>query len=173
VSLRLSQAQTVLVVAGALLLLTNLYLGISFVTAQDQKGRLASQYRALEQSLERLVAAREADPSEDLGASAPAFPKNPPSLELTDLAVRAARETGVEVLGLHTSTVGTEQLGSGTYRVVKVSLRLRADPARLAAFFERVERAATPTMVFDNVDVVRADETWEASLELLAYAQAA
>jgi len=172
-SLRLSQAQTVLVVAGALLLLTNLYLGISYLAAQDQKGRLASQYRTLERSLERLVAAWEAGPSGDLDAGAPAFPKNPPGLELTDLALRAARETGVEVLGLHTSAVGAEQIGGGTYRVVKVSLRLRADPARLAAFFERVERAATPTMVFDNVDVVRGDETWEASLELLAYAQAA
>lgn len=189
-SLKLSQAQTVLAVAVGLLLAADVYLGLSYLSAQDQKLRLEGQYRSLEQSLARLVGPSR---SEDALVSAgPAFPKDPPGIQLTDLVIRTAQETGTEILGMHSSAVVTEQIGSGTYRAMKINIRLRGEPRRLAAFFDRLERGAVPTMVFDNIDVAtisdvaaspgadatrsaaggtRAGEAWDVSLDLLAYSQ--
>lgn len=172
-SLRLSHTQTVLAVAGVLLLLSNLYLGLSCLSAQDQRDQLLGQYQVLELSFQRLAGAPEPGSTAATEGSPadPIFPKSPPGIELTDLVIRAARETGAEILGLHSSSVGTEQIGNGTYRVVRVDLRLRGDPGRLVGFFDRLERGATPTMVFDNIQVARGGEVWEMSLELLAYGQ--
>ncbi len=168
-SLRLSHAQIVLAVAGGLLLLVNFYMAVTYLGVQDQRNRLAGQLRLLETTLQGLQQAQAAQS----GAGDVAFPKNPPGVELTDAVVRAARESGTEVLGLHSSAVGTEQLDQGTYRVVKVNLRLRADQARLADFFARLEAGGVSTMVFDNIDVSSSGDQWEVSLDLLAYAQGA
>ncbi len=168
-SLRLSHAQIVLAVAGGLLLLINVYMAASYLGVQDQRNRLAGQLRGLEANLQRLQQTQASPP----GAGDAAFPKNPPGIELTDAVVRAAQESGTEVLGLHSSAVGTEQLSQGTYRVVRVNLRLRSDQDRLADFFARLEAGGVSTMVFDNIDVSSAGDRWEVSLDLLAYAQGA
>ena len=81
--LRLDHTQTVLAVAGSLLLAINLFLAATYLSDRGQKAQLETQYRALEQSFNRLVAAQAPDPAD----AAATFPSNPPGVEMTDLVL--------------------------------------------------------------------------------------
>jgi hypothetical protein len=163
---RLSPLQLALTIAVGLLLLTNVYLGVTFLDTLGQRDRLAGQLVALERAFTNLTES----PSAGEGVIAP-FPKSPPGIDLAEAIVRSARETGNEVLGFQASAVGADQIGSGTYRVVKLTLRLRSGPAQLARFFEQVEASGTATLVFDNIDVTETGGQWEVAVDLLTYAQ--
>jgi hypothetical protein len=169
--LRLTPVQTALAVAVALLIVANVAIGLSYLGGQDQKRALDTQYHTLETTLQRLVTGRDgAQSTDDVTVAALAFPKNPPAVELTDLIIRAARESGLEVVSLHSAPVATEALGDGNYRVARVDLRLRGDGSRLAVFLDRIERAGLPTLVVDGLDLVRDGDALETSLQILSYA---
>jgi hypothetical protein len=157
--------QTALAIAAAILLGTSLYLGAGLLDSLGQRDVLSGQL----QGLERAFAALTSSPGQSPATEAP-FPKAPPGIDLADAIVRAARETGNEVLGFQASAVGSDQIGSSTYRVVKLTLRLRSGPTTLARFFEQVERSGLATLVFDNIDVTSSGDRWDVSVDLLTYA---
>lgn len=167
-SARLTPVQTALAIAAGILLAATVYLGFGFSESLGQRDQLAGQLRSLERAFDTLTSG--SDQSQSVEAP---FPKAPPGIDLADAVVKAARETGNEVLGFQASAVGSDQVGSGTYRVVKLTLRLRSGPTSLARFFDRVERSGIATLVFDNIDVTANGDRWDVSVDLLTYAQAA
>lgn len=167
-SARLTPVQTALAIAAAILLATSVLLGATYIESLAQRDQVAGQL----QSLERAFASLTAGSSQSQSAEAP-FPAAPPGIDLADAIVRAARETGNEVLGFQASAVGSDQVGSGTYKVVKLTLRLRSGPTTLARFFDRVEQSGLATLVFDNIDVTAIGDRWDVSVDLLTYARGA
>lgn len=165
-SARLSPLQAALAVAAGLLLLTNFYLGARYFESLGQRDQLATQYLALDRAFRNLT-----DNAGLASAVSAPFPKSPPGIDLAESVVRAARETGNEVLGFQSSAVGTDQIGSGSYRVVKLTLRLRSGPTTLARFFEQIEKSGFTSLVFDNIDVTANGDRWDVSVDMLTYAQ--
>jgi hypothetical protein len=158
-------------VAVGLLLVANVVIGLTYLGNQDQKRALNTQFHTLESSLLRFVAGRDGAPStDDVTVAALAFPKNPPAVELTDVIIRSARESGLEVISLHSAPIASEALGAGNYRVARVDLRLRGDSSRIALFLDRIERGGLPTLVVDGLDVIRDGDAFETSLQILSYA---
>ncbi len=163
---RLTPVQTALAIAAGILLAASVYLGLGLAASLDQRDQLAAQLQSLEQTFATLTTGS----SQTQSVEAP-FPKAPPGIDLADAVVKAARESGNEVLGFQSSAVGSDQVGSGTYRVVKLTLHLRSDPASLAKFFDRVEQSGITTLVFDNIDATSNGDRWDVSVDLLTYAQ--
>ena len=163
----LGSAQLALAVAVAVLLLGNLYLVGAYLSAQDQKSRLAGQSGVLEQSIQRL----QPDATPTRLAPADAFPAELPRIELADVLLSAASEAGAEVVSLRTAPVTTERVGTGTYRVMRTSVRLRADSYQLVAFFNAIERFALPAMTLDNIETTRVDGGWDVMLDAVVYAR--
>ncbi len=163
---RLTPVQTALATAAAILIAASVYLGAGFVESLSQRDQLAGQLTSLERTFDTLTSG-----SGQTQSVEPPFPKAPPGIDLADAVVRAARETGNEVLGFQSSAVGSDQVGSGNYRVVKLTLRLRSGPASLSRFFDQVERSGIGTLVFDNIDATSNGERWDVSVDLLTYAQ--
>jgi hypothetical protein len=169
--LRLTPPQLALAVATALVLAANLYFGVGYVDARQQRWSLNDQFHKLVSSLQRLVAGQGETASPDgevVGALA--FPPSLPGVELTDLVIRSARDSGVEVLSLRSVAVPNEAIGTGTYRAVRVDVRLRADRGRLARFFDDVERGGLQSLVVDNLTVTSDGERDELVTQILAYA---
>ena len=163
---RLTPVQTALAIAAGILLVAGVFLAVGFGESLGQRDQLASQLKSLEGAFDTLTAGS----SQAQVVESP-FPKAPPGIDLADAIVKAARETGNEVMGFQASAVGSDQVGSGTYRVVKLTLRLRSGPTSLAKFFDQVERSGTATLVFDNIDVTSSGDRWDVSVDLLTYAQ--
>lgn len=170
--LRLEPAQIALAVATAVVLAANLYFGADYLAARQQRQSLTEQFGQLERSLQRLVAASAGAPTGSDGevVGALAFPASPPGVELTDLVVRAARDSGVEVLSLRSVAVPNEIIGASTYRSVRVDVRLRADRDRLTGFFERIESGGMQSLVVDNLNLTGDGGRVEVGAQILAYA---
>lgn len=167
--LRVNPQQIALAVATAIVLAGNVYFGVGYFDARRDQGALSDQFRRLELSLQRLVAARDSSTdSEAVGALR--FPQNPPGVQLTDLIIRVARESGVEVLSLRTAAAPSEVIGSGTYRAARVDLRLRGDPERLSDFFDRIERGGLQSLVIDNLTITTDGGLSDLGVQILAYA---
>jgi len=163
----LTRTQLVLGGVAALLLLLNLYFVTSYVAAQDQKTRLVSQSVTLEQALQRLQPA----PAPTAAGPTGIIPSDLPRIELADAVLAAASESGAEVVSLRTSPVTTEQIGNGTYRVMRTNVRLRADSYQFVAFLNALERTALPTMALDNIETTRSGQAWDVTLDAVVYAQ--
>jgi hypothetical protein len=163
----LSRVQIVVASAAALLLIGNLYLVSSYVAGQDQKSRLVAQTAGLEQSIQRL------QPAGPAAVSAPAgvFPADLPRIELADALLAAASQSGAEVVALRTAPITSEQVGSGSYRVMRTNVRLRADSYQLVSFLNALERMALPSMALDSIETTRSGAIWDVTLDAVVYAR--
>ena len=117
----------------------------------------------------RLKTAEMALSQSDEPISEPSFPVEPLGLRLLDLAVRSARDAGLEVTSVRSSPVALEQIGSNTYQATHVSIRVTGNINQIIAFLDLMEVGAISSMAVDEIELKWADDRWEVSLGALAY----
>ena len=167
--LTLTLPQIALAVATALVVAANVYFGVTYLDARQQQRALDHQYRGLEDALQTLVSST-GSPDGVGQVGALAFPPSPPSVELTDLVIRSARDSGVEVVSLRSVAAPNEAIGGGEYRAVRVDVRLLGDGARLSDFFGRLEEGDLATLVVDNLTISSESGRAELTAQIVAYA---
>jgi len=153
-------------VLAACALLLYLYLG-----DQGRKAALAARLASYQATATALEAAARAPGANDPLLRVPAFPRDPPELDLSTLVLTSAAASGVSVGPVQTSPIGTEKIGSGTYRTVTVSLTITGTLPQILNFFDRVEQGGLRTVVFDNIRLTPEQGRYTAQLEVIAYAQ--
>ncbi len=160
-TLRLSRLEWWLAAFAVALIVVAGYLGVTWASSQAEKQQLNAQLTTLQQALGRI----------EQSMAGPTFPTAPPGLQLVDLAARSAREAGLEVVTIHSSSVSPEQIGRNVYRGTRVTMRVTGASDQVVEFFGRLEREAVASMVIENMELDLVNRRWEMSLEIFAYAQ--
>ncbi len=100
----------------------------------------------------------------------PSFPVEPLGLRLLDLTVRSAQDAGLEIASVRSSPTALEQIGSNSYQATHVSIRVTGDINQIIAFLDLMEVDAISSMAVDDIKLKWADDRWEMSLDVSAYA---
>ena len=121
--------------------------------------------------MNQINAAAASGDSSDPYLATPAFPQNPPNLDLTSLVLTSASASGVSTGAIQVATQGNEKIGSNTYRTISMNLSVTGTLPQVLDFFDRVERGGVHTLVFDNMRLDPGDGRWTSTLQLVVYAQ--
>lgn len=162
--MRMTRFTTTMLLVAIFLIALNGILYYSYHSSNQERARLQQQLTRIENAVRRL----QANPGV-LAGSEP-FPRTVPAVELSELILRAAQEHNLELLTMQTALGGTEKIGQGTYRAVRLSLALRGSPDQMIGFFAAIENGPVSTWVFDDIQLSPAGGTWDLTCELSAYA---
>jgi hypothetical protein len=159
--------------AGAILAFAviSAIVGYEYVTNLAHKAELARQLSTLQATVDKINASTAAGQGDDPLLHEPAFPAQPPNLQLAGVVLDSATASGVTTGSLQSTTLGTDKVGENTYRTVTLNLTVTGTLPQVLDFFDRVERGGIRTVVFDNMRVEPSNGKWTVQLQLVAYAQ--
>ena len=145
--------------------------GFQYVDAGGRKADLARRLATLQGTIDRANLALTNGQGNDVLLTQPAFPANPPNLELASVVLNSASASGVNTGPLQATTQGTDKIGANTYRTVTLNVSISGSLPQILDFFDRIERGGIHTLVFDNIHVESITGRWTVQLQLIAYAQ--
>ncbi len=154
----------------ALLAVTAL-LFFQYLDDLGRKNDLSRRLAALQQTIDRVNAAAASGADSDPLLHTPAFPANPPNLDLASVVLSSAAASGVALGPLQATTQGTDKVGANLYRTVTMSVTVTGTLPQILDFFDRVERGGVRTLVFDNIHAEPVDGRWTVQMQLVVYAQ--
>jgi hypothetical protein len=146
-------------------------LGYEYYQQLARKTELTHQLATLQTTVDKINAAAASDQSSDPLLHEPAFPLQPPNLQLAGIVLDSATASGVSAGTLQSTTLGTDKVGDNVYRTVTMNLTITGTLPQVLDFFDRVERGGIRTIVFDNMHVEPSDGKWTVQIQLTAYAQ--
>jgi hypothetical protein len=146
-------------------------LGYEYYGTLARKAELARQLTTLQTTVDKLNAAAASSQGSDPLLHDPAFPPDPPNLQLAGIVLDSATSSGVTAGSLQSTTLGTDKIGDNTYRTVSMNLTVTGTLPQVLDFFDRVERGGIRTIVFDNMRVEPSNGSWSVQIQLIAYAQ--
>jgi hypothetical protein len=167
----LSPTQRFLAGATLAILVVTVLLGLQYFDNVGRKDDLNRRLAALQATVDRINAATAAGENGVPLLTTPAFPQNPPNLDLASVILASASASGVSTGTLDATTQGTEKVGANTYRTVATTVTINGTLPRLLDFFDRVERGGVHTLVFDNMHADATEGRWTIQVQLIAYAQ--
>lgn len=167
----LSRAQRILAAICFILLAGCAALGYLYLSAQSQKAELNANLATLQATVDKLNASLESPNASDPLLRSPAFPRDPPDLDLVSAVLASAAESGVSTGPVQTIPGGSEQIGASTYRTTELNLTVAGTLPQILNFFDRMEHAGIRTLVFDNIHLDSANGQWTAQMQIVAYAQ--
>ena len=163
--LTLTPLQRFLAGASLALLLVSALLGYQYWQNQARRNDLASQLATLQTTANKLNAERASS-----GRPAP-FPNGSPNLELTSLILDSAAASDVTLDPIQAGALGTDTVGSDTYRTVTVEVEVKGALPQILDFFDRVERGNIKTIAFDDLQATDSEDQWSVRARVIAYAQ--
>ncbi len=166
-----SRAQRILAAICFVLLAGCAALGYLYVVSQSQKAQLDANLATLQTTVDKLNASLESPNASDPLLRSPAFPRDPPDLDLASAVLTSAAQSGVSTGPVQTMQGGSEQIGSSTYRATEMNLTIAGTLPQILNFFDRMEHAGIRTLVFDNIRLDSANGQWTAQMKIVAYAQ--
>lgn len=141
-----------------------------YAQAGTRRDELNGQLATIQATVDKLNA--DYGTGGDPLASPPAFPANPPNLDLASVVLSSAAASGVNTGPLTVASQGSEKLGNDTYRSMTMNLTVTGTLPQLLGFFDRVERGGIHTLAFDNMKLdPTPDGRWTAQIQLIVYAQ--
>jgi hypothetical protein len=146
-------------------------LGYEYYGTLARKAELARQLTTLQTTVDKLNATAASSQGSDPLLHDPAFPAEPPNLQLAGIVLDSATSSGVSAGNLQSTTLGTDKIGDNTYRTVSMNLTVTGTLPQVLDFFDRVERGGIRTIVFDNMRVEPSNGSWSVQIQLIAYAQ--
>jgi hypothetical protein len=159
--------------AGAILAIAVItaIVGYEYLANLAHRAELARQLATLQATVDKINAASASGQGDDPLLHEPAFPAQPPNLQLAGVVLDSATVSGVTTGILQSTTLGTDKVGDNTYRTVTLNLTVTGTLPQVLDFFDRVERGGIRTVVFDNMRVEPSNGKWTVQLQLIAYAQ--
>ena len=167
----LSPLQRFLAVTSLSLIVIAIVFGFQYVDAGGRKADLARRLTTLQGSIDRANLAAANGQGGDVLLTQPAFPANPPNLELASVVLNSASASGVTTGPLQATTQSSDKIGSNTYRTVTMNASISGSLPQILDFFDRIERGGIHTLVFDNIHIESVTGRWTVQLQLVAYAQ--
>jgi hypothetical protein len=167
----LTPFQRFLAGTGVAVLVVAAILGYVYLNNEARKATLEKQLATLQATVDKINQANTAGDLTDPLLTTPAFPANPPNLDLATIVLNSAAQSGVTTGPLQATTQGTEKVGNNTYRTVSMNLTISGSLPEILDFFDRVERGGIRTLVFDNIQVDPSSDHWIAQMQLIVYAQ--
>lgn len=167
----LNPIQRLLAGGSLALIVIAIVLGFQYVDNGGRKADLARRLATLQGTIDRAnLALANSQGTEGL-LTQPAFPANPPNLELASAVLNGAAASGVTTGPLQATTQGTDKIGSNSYRTVTMNVSISGSLPQILDFFDRIQRSGIHTLVFDNIHVESITGRWTVQLQLIAYAQ--
>ena len=168
-TLALSTFQKFLAGATMALLVFSAILGYQYNSEQSQKAELEARLASLQSTISKINA-EEANGNDPLLIK-PAFPANPPNLDLASIVLSSAAASGVQASPFQAVSGQPDKVGNDTYRTIIVDLTITGSLPQILNFFDRVEQGGVRSLVFDNMHVESINGKWTVQMELIAYAQ--
>ena len=167
----LSPLQRFLAGTSLSLILIAIVFGFQYVDASGRKADLARRLATLQGTIDRANLTVSNGQGSDVLLTQPAFPANPPILELASAVLNSASASGVNTGPLQATSQNTDKIGSNTYRTVTMNASISGSLPQILDFFDRIERGGIHTLVIDNIHVESVTGRWTVQLQLIAYAQ--
>ncbi|HLH72137.1 MAG TPA: hypothetical protein VKX96_02555 [Chloroflexota bacterium] len=168
-TLVLTPFQKFLAGASMALLVFCAIVGYQYSVEQSQKAELNARLASLQSTINKINAA-EANGNDPLLRN-PAFPADPPNLDLASVILSSAAASGVQASPFQAVSGQPEKIGNDTYRTITVNLIITGSLPQVLNFFDRVEQGGVRSLVFDNMQVQLVNGRWTVQMELIAYAQ--
>lgn len=146
--------------------------GFLYLSDEGQKADLVHRFAVLQATVDSLNQSAASADASDPYLSTPAFPANPPNLDLATLVLASASQSGVTTGPLQVTGQGTEKIGNNSYRTMTMALTVSGTLPQVLDFYDRVERGGINTLTFDNMHLEPSDGRWTAQMQLVVYAQA-
>jgi hypothetical protein len=167
----LNSLQRFLAGTSLALIIIAIVFGFQYLDASGRKADLARRLATLQGTVDRANLAIARGQGDDVLLTQPAFPANPPNLELASIVLNSASASGVNTGPLQATSQATDKIGSNTYRTITLNVSISGSLPQVLDFFDRIERGGIHTLVFDNIHVESVTGRWTVQLQLLAYAQ--
>lgn len=170
-TLGFSPLQRVLAVAALTAFVLCAVVGYLYLADAGQKDNLSRRLAALQATVDKINQSAASGDASDPYLSTPAFPANPPNLDLATVVLSSASQSGVSTGPLQVTSQGTDKVGNDTYRTMSMSLTVTGTLPQVLDFYDRVERGGVQTLTFDNMHLEPSDGRWTAQMQLIVYAQ--
>ncbi|HUX86745.1 MAG TPA: hypothetical protein VMW65_07060 [Chloroflexota bacterium] len=167
--LALSSVQKFMAGATMALLVFSAILGYQYNSEQSQKAELEARLASLQATISKINV-EEANGNDPLLAK-PAFPVDPPNLDLASIVLSSSAASGVQSSPFQAVSSQPEKVGNDTYRTITVDLTIVGTLPQVLNFFDRVEQGGVRSLVFDNMHVESVNGKWTVQMQLIAYAQ--
>ncbi len=167
----LTTLQRVLAGACLIILVICADVGFQYVSNQSEKTDVTRRLAALQATVDKINASTAAGDANDPLLTTPAFPQNPPNLDLASLVLTSAAQSGVTTGPLQATSQSSDKVGNNTYRSVTMSVTAAGSLPQILDFFDRMERGGIKTLVFDNIQVDPSTSRWTAQMSVVVYAQ--
>jgi FlaG/FlaF family flagellin (archaellin) len=163
--------QRVLAGVSLILLLLSALIASEYFDSVGRKADLQKRLATLQTTVNKINASNASGDNTDPLLREPAFPTNPPNLDLASLVLTSASASGVTTGTIEATTQSTEKVGANTYRTVSLDLNVTGTLPQILDFFDRMRAGGIRTLVFDNIHLEPTNGHWNLQLEVVAYAQ--
>jgi hypothetical protein len=178
---RLLRIDLILIIAASLLFAAAGFLFYTYQGASEERDRTAQTVEKKEGEAQRIQEqAEELSKLEvEMGnlqadlARAPdvSFPTDVLSIDVADLALGAAAESGARIEYFAKEQSTNQRIGSREYQASNFTLNTRLRLPQVAFLFLKLEEGGMTTMTMDQITLNPATEAWQLNLRVTVYSQ--